>query len=498
MPSTHEALRRCLRSKWAPPAAVLLLFALSRLGFYALGVRFDASTLTSFWQFLEVEQLRDDLLRSVYHQHSQPPLFNLYLGAVLKAAPGDATPWFRASYLALGAALHLALYRLLIRLGVSVRVSLVFVALFLLSPACIAYENHLLYTYPVAVVLIGAALFLHRFAERGRARDGVAFFALLATAVWLRSVLHLVWFVGCLALVLFVMRGAQRRVAVAALLPLCLVVGLYAKNLALFGSPATSTWLGMSVARRITQQTSLPQRRELVRQGVLSPLALIEPFSPLHHYPPRYRTVAGPDVPVLRAARRSSGFTNFNHVAYVQISRIYLSDAWTLLRRNPELYLESLPRAWLRFFASPTDYWFARSNVLALGRLDRAYSALLYGVPEAWSPPPGPVDWEPLANPWRGAGYLWIAASLGSVVFAFVAGARAVRRTRADRSRGLVLLFAAFTVVYVACTVNLIELGENNRFRMMVEPLLFALVACAVTSAADLRRRFQAPDSRVG
>ena len=223
-----------------PFVAVLCLFAVSRLLFAALGVRFDASPLTFFWQFLDVEQLRANLFASVFHLHAQPPLFSLFLGTVLKVAGTDPAPWFRAAFLLIGLGLHTALYALIVRLGVGRWTAVAFVGVFAFSPAGIVYENHLFYTYPVAAILTAAGVFLHRLAERGRSVDAVVFTALLATALWTRSVFHLLWFTGLAALAISVAGGARRRVAVAALAPALLAVGLYAKNWVVFGMPGLS------------------------------------------------------------------------------------------------------------------------------------------------------------------------------------------------------------------------------------------------------------------
>ncbi len=338
-------------------------------------------------------------------------------------------------------------------------------------------------------MLTGAALYLHRLAERRRSADAVVFFALLAMVVLTRSAFHLLWFAFGLALALLAVAGARRRILLAALTPLLLVVGVYAKNWVVFGTPTTSSWLGMNLAKLTVERIPLAERRELVRRGQLSSLALIEPFSALQRYPLAYRGAKATDVPVLREPVRSSGFNNFNHRAYLRISLIYLDDAGHVLRRNPGRYLAALPSAWLRFFAPPTGYKFVVENLSSIARLDRTYAAVLYGVPSAWRSPP------PRANPGPAmhAGYLWMAASIAGVAFALVAGVRDVRRRQADPSRAVTLLFAAGTVLYVVLVVNSLEIGENNRFRMMVEPLLFALVTWGL---AELARKLRPSSSR--
>ncbi len=56
------------------PLVILVgLFVASRLIAWTAGVRFDDSTLTWYWQFLDVELLRQDLARSLWYLHAQPP-----------------------------------------------------------------------------------------------------------------------------------------------------------------------------------------------------------------------------------------------------------------------------------------------------------------------------------------------------------------------------------------------------------------------------------------
>ncbi len=56
----------------------------------------------------------------------------------------------------------------------------------------------------------------------------------------------------------------------------------------------------------------------------------------------------------------------------------------------------------------------------------------------------------------------------------------------ADRAA---LLFISFTILYALVVGNALEIGENNRFRMEVEPLSFTLICLLVFGAA---RRFLA------
>src|SRR5262245_5868777 len=161
-------------------ALVVLAFAASRLLCRAAGVWFNTQTLVFYWQFLDPELLRSRLAESVWHLHSQPPLFNLFLGAVLKLPAAWQRPAFQGAFLLLGLGLGLALLHLLARLGAGRGWRVGLTLFFLLSPACVLYENHLFYTYPLTAALAASGLALHRFLSSRRWLDGLAFFSLLA------------------------------------------------------------------------------------------------------------------------------------------------------------------------------------------------------------------------------------------------------------------------------------------------------------------------------
>ena len=69
---------------------IVLVFILSRIMFSLKGGSFLATPLLFAKQYLDPLLLENDLLRSLFYLHSQPPLFNFFLGAILKVSPMPA------------------------------------------------------------------------------------------------------------------------------------------------------------------------------------------------------------------------------------------------------------------------------------------------------------------------------------------------------------------------------------------------------------------------
>lgn len=473
----------------APLALAIVGFAASRVLYSKLGVTLEDDPLRFFWQYLAREQLETNLLEAVFYQHTQPPLYNLYLGLGLKTA--EPMLFFRACAALFGLVLHVGMFALARRLGVRPWLASLASITFAFNPASILVERWLFYEHAVATLLVLSALLLHRATVSGRGRT--LFFALLAMAavVLTRSLFHLAWMVVMVAIAVAFSRRRLRAIAIA-LVPLALASSVYVKNWIVFGQPVASTWMGFSLSRLTTTKLSPLERRELMRSGVLSPLAAHRPWLPLRSYPPAFREVPEgfPDAPVVTDPDRSPVHPNYNHGAYVAISETFARDARAVLEREPEVWWESTKHAWTLHFLPIHDYTFFEAQRRAAGpwmrAIERVYErAYGSGWSEwaSWDAPKPPMKERPA---WR-----W-AALTGLAIL--VALALALRRGRA---RSATLLFCALTIVFIAAVGNSLELGENQRFRFLSEPLTWVLVALVVDRAL-LALRAAARRVRIG
>lgn len=448
--------------------ALVGVFCLSRVVYYLLGVRFIDSTAGRFMHYVDPVLLKNDLARSLFYLHSQPPLFNLYLGLVFKAFPGHAHTAFHVTYLILGLALCLSLYGVMRELGVAPVTGAALTGFFMVSPPCILYENWLYYDYPLAALLCCSAYSLTVFLRKPTGAAAGALFFLAAGIALIRCLFHAVWVVAIIGALLAARRGHARAILTAAAVPLALVLFVYAKNLVCFGQPAASSWMGMNLAKVCTFRLPLEERERLIRSGVLSGLATIMPWSP----PEAYRGLVPPapptGIPVLDQVTKSTGKPNFNSMAYLAISRAYLRDAIWVITHRPAAYIRGSIKAY-RYFCWPSSnprlVWGVDTNISRIRAWDSLYSTVVCGR---------------LAPRFSEGFFIFLAYAL-----AVVLGLRLSLRRRPGLTddRRLLLLFLLGNIIYVTLVGNASEVDENWRYRFTIDPLCLAVIAYLIQTA---------------
>ncbi len=452
------------------------------------GVVFDFIPLAWFWQYLDIDLLKHDLMRSLFYLHSQPPLFNLFLGVVLKAAPSNVFQVFQAIFLVLGIVFTLGLYRFLVNFRVSPTLAVLFTLVFIATPQFVLYGNWLFYTFPAMVLLLLGLFFIKRYLDRSSKISAFIGFFLLAMVSLTVSMFPLVWFlVNLLCVYLLVEKKEQKEIKKIALVPLILIVAVLLKNAVVFGSFNSSSWTGLNLNRMTLVSTA--HKRAWIAQGRLSPLTIMPGFQPIDKFPPGLMTQKPWGVPALDAPYKSSGEPNYNYIGYIALSRLYLRESLDVISWRPQDYLLSCAMAY-NIFCLPSTYghhvifsanqekvediegifndglMFFRKLQFFTYRIDFGEKTLLqYGQPAVRY-----VDFDfyvtlvfflyPVLILWA----LWKGFSLG--------GKRVF-----DRNEKIMLLLLALNILWVMLVGNMIDIGENNRYRKVIDPLAWVLLA---------------------
>jgi hypothetical protein len=460
-----------------------VLFVLSRLGYYLLGVRFDARPVLHYYQFVDPELLKHRLIESMYYLHVQPPGLNIYAGLALKLFPQSYPIALGMVHLVLGLAICWLIYYLMRVLGVSRAIAFALAAWFTVSPGVVLFENYLLYEYVVSFLLVAAAAALWRYAANGSFSCLLLFFVSVLALVLFRNLFHLIYVVAVLAALAYLFQGRRQRILLAGALPLLVVLALYSKNWILFGTFSGSTWLGMNMDTITAHQLTSPEARALVNRGVISPVSLLDLGSPIQLYRPYIQMPARTGIPILDECVTSTGATNFNCLAFFQIQRAYTRDGLALLRDYPVVYLRSLEAAWFSYFLPAGDFPFFDLNRPRIRAIDRFWNVVFFGQFED-------------AGDRKGLRRLAAQGASGSLllhtgvflliglpalwIWGVVYLVRGVRRKTLDRARAILIGFLLFNIAYLTAVANLLSSFENNRYRFPFDAFYVVLLGVAL------------------
>jgi hypothetical protein len=460
-------------------AGLSALFVVGRGAVDLAGLRFN---FILDWMFLsDPEDLRTQLLTTVYYSHASPPGMNLLTGLLLKLAPAHAATLAHGVLALSGLVLANALLFLLRIFDLRFVVALAVATGFSLIPQSLYLEHLYIYTVPTAALLTLSAVLFHRGVARGSWASWFAFFLCCAVIACLRSTFHLLWFIAMIGLALgFAARRGRMRVLTAAAGPGALLLALYLKNLAVFGVFGATSYGPVNLTQVTVRRLPAAQRADWISDGRLSPYAAIDVFSG----PEAYRSLLGapdnPEWPALldRLDRPSVGKPNFNHWYFLKVNPQRRRDGLRYLTALPGAYARSVLVNLVAFF-SPSTRWHPwdrteRSPHLqhrqTLGAYEAAYDAAVHRFPVA------PVGL-----------YLFLPVPLWWAVRRARDLSRAV--TIDQHARGALLWFCLFQIAYVTAASVLLTYGENARYRYMIEAMIWLVTAQAIAHLPIFSRR---------
>jgi hypothetical protein len=468
-----------------------LVFAVSRLIYFAVGVRPDTEPIGFYLQYIDPPLLKDHLWQSLLYLREQPPGFNLYLGLIFKiAAHTEAV--FSVIHLAMGLALAFSLMAVMMRLGVTNWLAFLLAALFTSSPITVLYENWVFYEYPVMLFLTLAAWALERYICLTRFRHGLLFFLSLAAVASVRGVYHLSWFLLLASALIWITRDHWRKGLCAAALPALLIFGFYAKNYVMFGDliPGQQVYKKLNYAAIVQAQAPKEALERLKREGKISGILEIPVLeSDISLYPEFVKQPAPTGIPLLDQSHKSSDAENWNSLWRSKVADLYYHDAQIVAREYPGLWLKQLSVNVRGYLLPATDVFpfddvpNANCMRLFLHRYERISSGVFFVDPDS--------DKAPIA--WLNV-FLFPACLIGGLVLAVRAFLNCGAGTRACRaetrlgavcqiSRCATILFLLFNIAYVSAVTILFSVSDHNRYREEVAPLYVVVIGLLLNAS---------------
>lgn len=467
--TSHPNLRRWL-------IGLTACFFLVHGLYYLVGVRFNDRTLIEVMHFLDPVLLKTRLLESVWYLHIQPPLFNLFVGLVLKATP--ESPWlFYALYVACGLCLYLNTFVLQVRLGVGQRLAAVLSTVFMASPSFILWEQFLMYTMPIAALLSVAAVCLLGYLESRRVLPLAGFFMAIFLLCGMRSMFHIGYYILLFGVLVGLGKGYRRQIVTVALVPFLVLFGFYFKNYVLFGEFNVCSFTEKNLWIMTAGNMPWDEKNKLVEEGKISELSLVNRWASLDAYDFEYKVVPErfKKVRALSRTHKTNDAVNYNHYGFIANCNVYGADAKYVLLHQPKHFLISTVQSWYRYFKSSSALPISPENQQHITPLIAFYDHVLYGKV--------PVDlskYNRLIEMTGTPPYLFLLLGLPLVLLYGVY--RAVRPGRfglTGAQRG-VLLFIGFTIFMVAALGCTFDYLETARYRFTTDGLSLVLLGMAL------------------
>lgn len=453
-------MKRIFISKEAAVIAVAFLF--SRLLAAQAGLNFDESVLLRYWQYLDIETLQQNLISGVWYDHTQPPVFNLLLGVILKLFPASYNMVFPLLLKCLTLVNALLIFCLLFRHGAQKRIALAFALFYVLSPATIVYEQELFYTSFITFLLLISMNALVQLQFKPTMPVFFMVFLPLSIVCLTRSMYHLGLLVLLYALVLLYMRKktALVNIFLPGVICICFAGGWYVKNKLVFGQFTSSSWMGMNIARNVFHD-GIPADS--------SKIEAIEPFSVIEAYgrflPADYgSSYKGLNDRDLFEVYKNDSFINEKHIGYLELSKQYLEASVHEVKNNPGGYARNVLQSVLIFFTPATRYPSTEYQALKIKYYDLIYSFNL----------------SHFATGKQERRIALAVSAIPKLLIYILVFSSLFRYWRRNKVVPLAAAFVLVIIAYIFCVSSLFEHYENMRFRFEIEPLFYLLAAMAL------------------
>ncbi|NIG56329.1 hypothetical protein [Chitinophaga sp. Cy-1792] len=460
-------MTQLLPRKHVPTILLLTLIALvSKLIIkYIYHFDFTAIPVLETWHLLNKDLLVNRPWESLWYLHSQPPLFNGLCSLLIIWFPHHYEGVMELLWFLFGYAQTILLYASLYNLTNKRWLSFAISAYFSITPAFLLYESWYFYTYLGMIFLSWSLFFLIKYLRTEKFVWGFSLFLLLSVICLTISMFHLVWLVLiAIGLTIFSKPHLRKRTVLAAIFPVLMVTGWYAKNKVMFGHFTASTWMGMNIARIM-----LPLNRQLppsIANDTVRRLADVGPFRCLEEYGPwlpvnnKYK-----NIPALQEWCKASSECNFNHLQYIWISDKFQEASMACLKANPKPYLSLIKTSTALYFSPATNYFAFQKNRSKIMGYENLFNLGYIRIYK---------DYVFLTN-----AILFLAYLLVFTAIAYILSRKMIRVLAGKEKwdwQDIALIYCVFNILYLAMAGNLLELGENMRFRFQVIPLfLFTL-----------------------
>ncbi len=209
------------------------------------------------WHILELKFLTTDLIDSILHLHSQPPLWNIIVGVFAKMSDGDLlkTSFFLNIFnylISIGIIYYT--YKILINLGIKERTCFYLVIIFIIfNPNIFFYENITFYNHVLAFLFTNLVWLIILYLKNNNHLFEFFIYFNLAVQSLIWAGIHPIILVFFFVFISYKKKSILKfkKSLIYFLICFTLSISPMIKNKIIFNKFSTSTWLGINLASTV-------------------------------------------------------------------------------------------------------------------------------------------------------------------------------------------------------------------------------------------------------
>lgn len=438
---------------------IIGVFIISRIILREMGVHMNFWALYAYWQYLDVETLKQHLINGVWYDHAQPPVFNLFLGLVLKIAGSQSPLVFDFLFKCITLGNAFLLFFIVKKITPISFLPLLVTLAYILSPATMIFECELFYTTLISGFLLLSVYFLICFADKGSWLNAAGIIFPLVLLCLTRSVYHIVWLMllASALIIYFRKTPAFKKLLLVSLIGVGMVGSWYVKNKIIFGKLTASTWIGMNIARNVFHDNEVTDSSRIEAYAPFSQVNTYRKFTDTGYD----RKFAGLNDRDLLMEMKNDSFINETAVRYIPVSDLYLKASIDYIKSHPAAYMKNVMQSCILYFTPATMYSLAAGQSDKIKIYDVLYSFNL----------------THFAKSKQGRRILLSISAIPKCLLYLFVFFLLIRYNIKSRSFPPWNLFILLTIGFVFGISSFFEHYENMRFRFETEPLFLILSA---------------------
>lgn len=444
-----------LRKDFLPFNIIILFYIVSRFILYKY---FDIEFVyIQTMHLLDADWINQNLIQSIWYNHSQPPLFNLLYGLSDLIFNQYSKDFFFLFFHLLGILTVIYSYKILRMISVSQKLSLTIVLIYLITPATILYENWFFYTQIVVFLLVFAGYQLFRYIDLKKQSNLSIYLISIVLISLISSYFHILWMIVMVIIPVIIIKEKRITIIKYLLIPFLIVLSVYIKNYFVFDQFSTSSWFGINFTRITAKLLDENLKQKLFSEKRLTQAAHFNGFTNVRMLPDLERIYfhKKTGIKILDERLKSNGNVNYNNIIFVAFSKDALKDDIFVLKNYPDVYLSGVKNAFQLYFYSPSLYPWVKSNREKIFIYNKFFDSFVYG-----------------AGKYTSTGKITIVLYPFLILISFFL----LFKKNISNPLKIFIIYSLLNILYVMFVGNLFEYGENNRFRFYTEIFYYILI----------------------